>query len=103
MRRIALLAAGPDADAAWSYLASLPAATARRLTPDALPAALDEADVVWVHATDEPPKLDARRLAAWVERGGRLLLTQWAASCVVALGLEDEAPECDHKECTWRT
>src|SRR3989442_10107848 len=100
MKRIALLAAGPDADAAWSYLASLPAATARRVTPDALPAALDEADVVWVHATDGPPSLEVERLVAWVERGGRLLLTQWAASCVVALGLEDDAPECDRL--AWR-
>ncbi|MGH7539082.1 MAG: MGH1-like glycoside hydrolase domain-containing protein [Gemmatimonadales bacterium] len=90
--RVALLSFGSAADAAGTLLTSLLEAPARRLTLDDLPTSLSESDVLWVHTDDEPPPLPRGVIMPWVERGGRLLLTQRASGCVAALGLERDGP-----------
>ncbi len=52
-------------------------------------------DVVWVHASDELPDAAAQMgapLAAWVERGGGVLLTLLATPLAIALGVETTPP-----------
>lgn len=101
MRRVALLAVGSTAEAAWDFLTSLPGVTPRRLAIDGWSAALAETDLLWVHTEDEPPPLPRDAVFPWVERGGRVLLTQRAAACVVALGLEADGPN-DTAVRSWR-
>ncbi len=101
MRRVALLAIGPGADAAWEVLTSLSDVAPRRLSLDRWSEALAESDCLWVHAEDEPPPLPADVVMPWAERGGRLLLTQRAAAGVVALGLEADGPN-DTAVRVWR-
>ena len=101
MRRVALLAVGPGADAAWELLTSLPDVEPRRLSPEHWSEALEGNDFLWVHADDEPPPLPGDVVMPWVERGGRLLLTQRAAAGVVALGLEADGPN-DTAVRAWR-
>jgi hypothetical protein len=90
MRRVALLSTGPVGEAAWQLLAGLPDVAPARAAHDDY--ALPTVDVLWVHTEDEPPPLPADLLMPWVERGGRLLLTQRAAARVVGLGLEADGP-----------
>ena len=92
MRRVALLSTGATGDAAWQLLTALEgiALPPIRATSDTYP--LPQADVLWVHTEEEPPPLPADLLMPWVERGGRLLLTQRAVACVVGLGLEADGP-----------
>ncbi len=99
MRRVALLSTGPVGEAAWQLLAGLSDVAPVRAAHDdyALPAI----DVLWVHTEDEPPPLPADLLMPWVERGGRLLLTQRAAARVVGLGLEADGPN-DTVVRSWR-
>lgn len=99
MRRVALLGAGPTGEAAWRLLSGLPGLLPIRAVPGdyGIPAA----DVLWVHTEDEPPPLPAELLMPWVERGGRLLLTQRAAARVVGLGLEADGPN-DTAVRAWR-
>ena len=95
MRRVVFLGVGHDAAAAWEWLATLDGVVAERLDLEALARGaepLGDVEVCWVHATDEPPPLPRDALRAWLERGGRLLLTQRAAARVVALGLEPDGP-----------
>jgi hypothetical protein len=89
-RVVGLLGIGNSGDAAWEWLRSLPDAVPRRLTLDAL--SLENLDVLWAHSAEEPPPLTSEPLMRWVTAGGRLLLTQRAASRVVALGLEQDGP-----------
>jgi hypothetical protein len=99
MRRIGFLGTGLDADPAWAWLGSLPDASPRRCSLDGFP--LDEFDVLWVHASAEPPPLPRETLMGWVSTGGRLLLTQRATSRVVALALERDGPN-DGAASSWR-
>ncbi|HEY7685023.1 MAG TPA: hypothetical protein VH833_02840, partial [Gemmatimonadales bacterium] len=101
MRRVALLALGATAPATWELLASFPDVSPARVSLDDVPASLPPFDVLWVHSDEEPPPLPAGAVMPWVERGGRLLLTQRAASQVVALGLEADGPN-DTSIRTWR-
>lgn len=98
MPRIALLAVGPGSDAAWDLLTSLTPCSpedridAERVSLDWMAGGLASCDVCWIHAEDEPPPLSRELVLPWVERGGRLLLTQRAATQVAALGLERDGP-----------
>ncbi len=97
-RRVGLLAVGPDADAAWTLLAGLSGGGGRRVALNDL--ARPDVDVLWVHATVEPPPLPQGPLASWLRAGGRLLLTQRAASLVASLGVDDQGPN-DVLAATW--
>ena len=99
MRRIGFFGTGPDAEPAWNWLASLRDISVRRFSFDGVP--LDEFDVVWVHASAEAPPLPRDRVMGWVSTGGRLLLTQRAASRVVTLALERDGPN-DRSTAPWR-
>lgn len=99
MRRVALLAMGPSGEAAWQLLAALSDVTPVRAVHGDY--GLPGVDVLWVHTEDEPPPLPADLLMPWVERGGRLLLTQRAAARVVGLRLEADGPN-DTTVRTWR-
>ena len=99
MRRVALLSTGPVGEAAWQLLAALSDVSPVRAAHDDY--ALPSVDVLWVHTETEPPPLPADLLMPWVERGGRLLLTQRAAARVVGLGLEADGPN-DTIVRTWR-
>jgi mannosylglycerate hydrolase MGH1-like protein len=101
VRRAALLALGPGADAAWEMLSAIPEVAPTRLSPERWAEALEGSDVLWVHAEDEPPPFPADAITRWVEGGGRLLLTQRAAAGVVALGLEVDGPN-DTSVGKWR-
>lgn len=93
MRRVAFLGSGPaSAGAAWDWLTARADIAARRISLNELAGALPETDMLWVHAADEPPPLPGPALVAWITAGGRLLLTLRAASCVAALGLEEDGP-----------
>jgi hypothetical protein len=54
VRRVAYLGAGPDAESAWRWLTSRGDVAPRWL---ALGETLDDVDLLWVHATEEPPPL----------------------------------------------
>jgi hypothetical protein len=99
VRRVALLSTGSAGEAAWQLLVALADVTPVRATHEDY--ALPVVDVLWVHTEEEPPPLPADLLMPWVERGGRLLLTQRAASRVVGLGLEADGPN-DTAVRTWR-
>lgn len=99
MRRVALLSTGPVGEAAWQLLVALSDVSPVRAAHDDY--ALAGLDVLWVHTEAEPPPLPADLLMPWVERGGRLLLTQRAAARVVGLGLEADGPN-DTIVRTWR-
>lgn len=101
MRRVALLGVGAGADAAWELLTSLPDVTPHRLSPGGWSDSLEQTDVLWVHTEEEPPPVSRDVVLPWVERGGRLLLTQRAAARVVALGLESDGPN-DTAVRVWR-
>lgn len=90
-RRVGFVGVGAGADAAWALAREISGAAAERLEPAVLAAAPAAHDVLWVHATEEPPAFTPH-LGAWLARGGRLLLTQRAAAGVVALGIETEGP-----------
>ena len=92
---------GPGADAAWAFVTSLRDASARRLSLDALSSSPSDLDVVWIHATVEPPPLPRDPIMAWVAAGGRLLLTGRAAARCAALGLEQDGPN-DARTAPWR-
>ena len=107
MPRIALFAVGPGADAVWELVTSLEPRSAEdtvvpgRVALSWLSRGLAECDVCWIHAEDEPPPLPREVVLPWIERGGRLLLTQRAATLVAALGLETDGPN-DTAIRTWR-
>jgi hypothetical protein len=98
VRRVAYLGAGPDAESAWRWLTSRGDVAPRWL---ALGETLDDVDLLWVHATEEPPPLPRAAIRAWLDAGGRLLLTQRATVRVVALALERDGPN-DVVTRTWR-
>ncbi|HET9708371.1 MAG TPA: GH116 family glycosyl hydrolase [Gemmatimonadales bacterium] len=107
MPRIALFAGGPGADAAWELVQSLaPVPGGDQVTParaalGELALGLQSCEVCWVHAEDEPPPLSREVLLPWIERGGRLLLTQRATTLVTSLGLETDGPN-DTGSRSWR-
>ena len=107
MPRIALLADGPGADAAWELVSSLERCseddpvTAERVSLNWMARGLAECDLCWIHAEEEPPPLSREVLLPWIEGGGRLLLTQRAATLVTSLGLETDGPN-DTGSRTWR-
>ncbi|HSE27576.1 MAG TPA: GH116 family glycosyl hydrolase [Gemmatimonadales bacterium] len=95
MKRWVLVAGGPDGDAAFGWLESLPDVEARRA--DALEGArLEQADGVWVHG----PVAPARGVVEWLRGGGRMLCTLEAALLPSALGLEAVAPD-DRSDTPW--
>ncbi len=94
---IALISAGPEGEAAESWLAGLGAAGVRRLRSAAeVPHAGVER--LWVHATTIEPTLE---LIAWLRAGGRLLATLEATELPYRLGLEPEPPD-ERREGSWR-
>ncbi len=102
MPLVAMVAAGADAGAARALLATVPGVAAGSLDPaDPIPEGSVVPDVIWVHASDEPPGLPRERLVPWLERGGRLLLTQHAVTIAGALGLSPDGPN-DLVAGTWR-
>ncbi|HEY6222621.1 MAG TPA: hypothetical protein VIW26_02455, partial [Gemmatimonadales bacterium] len=107
MPRIALLAVGPGAEAAGDLAESLERqssddpVTVERVSLDWIAEGLPSCAVCWVHAEDEPPPLSREVVLPWVERGGRLLLTQRATTLVTSLGLETDGPN-DTGSRTWR-
>src|SRR5215467_13608249 len=107
MPRIALFAVGPGADAAWDLVTSLEPEPGGDPVTSARPSLGELAHDLhfhtdcWIHAEDEPPPLSREVLLPWIERGGRLLLTQRAATLVTSLGLETDGPN-DTGSRTWR-
>ena len=107
MPRIALFAVGPGADAAGDLVESLERhasadpVTVERVSLTWIAQGLPDCDVCWIHAEDEPPPLSRDIVLPWVERGGRLLLTQRAATLVTSLGLETDGPN-DTGSRAWR-
>jgi hypothetical protein len=91
---------GAEQDAAWEWLASASALQARRYAPAYLEAALDEADVVWLHGAPGPAALPTDALAGYVAQGGGLLLSLQAAELVGPLGIESVPPN-DRREAVW--
>jgi len=99
--RVGLVAGdGAEQDAAWEWLASESALQARRYAPAHLGAALDEADVVWLHGGLGPAVLPTNALGAYLAQGGGLLLSLQAAELVGPLGLEVVPPN-DRREAVW--
>lgn len=99
--RVGLVAgAGAEQDAAWEWLAATSALQARRYAPGHLEAALDEADVVWLHGASRPPVLPADAIGAFLAQGGGLLLSLQAAELVGSLGIEAVPPN-DRREAVW--
>ncbi|HXE57850.1 MAG TPA: GH116 family glycosyl hydrolase [Gemmatimonadales bacterium] len=96
MRRLLLVAPGPDGDAALDWLGTLDGIAVRRVERLA-DASLPEADLVWAHGPAEPDGA----LATWLERGGRLLATLDAALLPHRLGVEPVAPD-ERREGVWR-
>ncbi len=95
MRRWVLVAPGPDGDAAFAWLESLPEVEAHR-APSLAAAGLPQADGVWVHGAAAP----AAGVVEWLRAGGRLLCTLEAALLPAALGLEPIAPD-DRSDAQW--
>jgi len=95
--RVALVTgSGAEEDAAWQWLERHPdVGLAHRFTPDQVDAAVGEATVVWVHATEPLIGVDARGLATFAANGGGILLTLRAAGLVVPMGLELAPPNED--------
>jgi hypothetical protein len=91
-RRVGLLAPGLQGDEAWTLLSSFPGGAGTRLSLDDLSNPPFAFDLLWIHGDDEPPPVPSGPVMSWVQEGGRLLLTQRAASRVVALGLESDGP-----------
>jgi glycogen debranching enzyme len=91
---------GAEQDAAWEWLASASALQARRYEPGHLEAALDEADVVWLHGAARPAALPTDAIGAYLAQGGGLLLSLQAAELVGPLGLETVPPN-DQRESVW--
>ncbi len=95
-RPIALISAGPEGEAAESWLASLPGGVRRLRSLDQVPGAGVER--LWIHATTVEPTLE---LIAWLRAGGRLLATLEATELPYRLGLEPEAPD-DRRDGVWK-
>ena len=102
MRRVAMLGVGADAAAAWDLLATVPnvAPSPLSLTDPTITSA-GSPDVIWIHASAEPPPLPREPLMPWLEQGGRLLLTQRAVLAVMGLGFESAGPN-DVVSGVWR-
>ena len=92
---------GREEDAAWRWLAAREGFRARAFRTAVAPAALDDADVVWVHAASPVRLSDPERFEAFVARGGGLVLTLRAAELVGPLGLESSPPN-EALESLWR-
>jgi glycogen debranching enzyme len=87
---------GAEEDAAWHWLQERADVVAlNRFTPDRVAAAIREATVVWVHATEPLMGVAATQLAAFAASGGGVLLTLRAAGLVVPMGLELAPPNDD--------
>ena len=92
-------AAGPERDAVLGWLPTVDGIQMRRYEPGHLEAAVNEADVVWIHAT-RPALFPTDAIRAFLAQGGGLLLTLRAAELVGPLGLETVPPnDCGEK--TW--
>ncbi len=98
--RVAFVAAaGKEQDAVLAWLPMVPGVQTRRYEPGHLEAAVNEADVVWIHAT-RPALFPTDAIRAFLAQGGGLLLTLQAAVLVGPLGLETVPPN-DCREDTW--
>ena len=99
--RVGLVAdTGPEGKAAMAWLASLSDVQARRYEPGHLEAAVNEADVVWIHGASRPELLPSDAVRGFVSHGGGLLLTLQAAALVGPLGFETVPPD-DCREMVW--
>ena len=92
-------AAGQEQDAVLAWLPTVAGIQMRRYEPGHLEAAVNEADVVWIHAT-RPAQFPTDAIRAFLAQGGGLLLTLRAAELVGPLGLESVPPN-DCGEETW--
>ena len=90
MRRVALVAAGAEGDAAAAWLDLLPDVAATRC-PAIGDVAYAATDVVWVHGPAEA-RWEAD-LLGWLAGGGRLLATLGGARLLYDIGLEPVEPE----------
>ena len=105
MRRVALVSAGAEGDAALAWLETLPGVKAARFTHmGEVP--LEVTDLVWAHGPVRPVARSARSgagaaLREWLCAGGRLLATLDAVMIPLDLKLETVRPD-DVIERVWR-
>ena len=97
VRRIALVSAGGEGQAAAEWLGGLPG-VAVEVQSDLGALDLQPLDLLWVHAVLPGPRPDLPR---WLRAGGRLLCTLGAARLPARLGLEPIEPD-EHREAEWR-
>ncbi len=98
--RVAFVAApGAEQEAVLSWLPAAPGIQAHAYEPGHLEAAVNEADVVWIHAF-MPALFPSDAIRAFLAQGGGLLLTLRAAELVGPLGLESVPPN-DRGDFTW--
>lgn len=84
--------AAPEEDAAWLWLTERSGFTARRYEARQVRVALRDADVAWVHATDDVGAAVAEPLRVFAAQGKGVLLTLRAATLVGPLGIESVPP-----------
>jgi hypothetical protein len=92
-------APGAEQDAVLAWLPTVAGLQVRRYELGHLEAAVNEADVVWIHAA-RPAVFPTDAMRAFVAQGGGLLLTLQAAALVGPLGLETVPPN-DCREMVW--
>jgi glycogen debranching enzyme len=84
--------AAPEEDAAWGWLAERSGLVARRYEARQARVALRDADVAWVHATDEAGAALAEPLRTFAAQGKGVLLSLRATTLVGPLGIESVPP-----------
>ncbi len=97
MRRVTLVAAGPEGRAAESWLRGVAGISTIRVERLA-ELALETTDAVWLHGAG---RFALPSLVDWLRAGGRLLATLDAAMLPFDLGLETEPPD-DQVDAVWR-
>lgn len=90
---------GAEQEAVLAWLPTVSGVQARHYEPGHLEAAVNEADVVWIHAA-RPAVFPTDAMRAFVAQGGGLLLTLQSAELVGPLGLESVPPN-DCREQVW--
>jgi hypothetical protein len=91
---------GAESEAALAWLTGLGDVQVRRYEPGHLEAAVNEADVVWIHGEARPALLPTEAVRGFVGQGGGLLLTLQAAALVGPLGFETVPPN-DRQDMVW--